>query len=86
MLRSDHSALGAQKARLVAEKERAVADRTVAQTALSSAEELRQKEATDYTKLKEETQKNLAAIGKAIAAIESYREGPFRKLLADRRG
>lgn len=80
MLRSDHSALGAQKARLVAEKERAVADRTDAQTALSSAEELRQKEATDYTKLKEETQKtqkNLAAIGKAIAAIEKGLSGSF---------
>eukprot|EP00435_Cladocopium_sp_Y103_P065873 s242_g27.t3 len=77
MLRSDHSALGAQKARLVAEKERAVADRKDAQTALSSAEELRQQEATDYTKLKEETNKNLAAIGKAIAAIEKGLSGHF---------
>lgn len=77
MLQSDHSALGGQKARLVAEKERAVADRTDAQTALSSAEELRQKEAADYTKLKEETQTNLAAIGKAIAAMEKGLSGSF---------
>lgn len=77
LLRSDHAGLGAQKARFDAEKERAVAERKDAQTALSSAQELRQKEAKEYKKLKEEMQGNLEAIGKAISALKKGLAGSF---------
>eukprot|EP00913_Durusdinium_trenchii_P021732 g20418.t1 len=77
MLRSERMGLSAQKARLEArleaEKERcenAVAEKADAQAALTAASELRQKEANEFEKLKEELQKNVAAVGKAIAAFE----------------
>jgi len=77
LLRSDHAALGAQKARFDAEKERAVAESKDAQTALSSAQELRQKEAKEYKKLKEEMQGNMEAIGRAISALKKGLAGSF---------
>mmetsp|Transcript_31689 Transcript_31689/g.75573 ORF Transcript_31689/g.75573 Transcript_31689/m.75573 type:complete len:662 (-) Transcript_31689:42-2027(-) len=77
MLRSEITGLVAQKARLLAEKERAATDLTEAREALTSSAQLRKKEAAAYAKAKAETAQNLEAIGQAIGALEKGLAGSF---------
>ena len=74
---SDIKELGAEVVQLSADIEKAKADRADAKAAIAEATSLREKEAAAYAKESGDYKANLAAMDKAIAAIEAGAGGAF---------
>jgi len=69
--------LTGQKAQLEQDLEAHKADRSAAKGAIAEAEKLREKEAGEFASFKAEQETNIAAIGKAVAALEKGAGGAF---------
>ena len=76
-LASDIKAIGSEVVQLTADIEAAKSDRADAKKAVAEATGLREKEAAAYAKQSGEFKTNLAAMGKAIEAIEKGAGGSF---------
>jgi len=74
---SDIKELGAEVVQLSADIEKAKADRADAKSAIAEATAIREKEAAAYAKESGDYKANLAAMDKAIAAIEAGAGGAF---------
>jgi len=90
------SAISEAEAKLAQTKEglkQAQVDRSAAEDSMAKAKALREKEAADFAKVESELSTNIAALGKAIAALEKSMAGafiqsaaavPLRRLVVDR--
>mmetsp|Transcript_80144 Transcript_80144/g.151392 ORF Transcript_80144/g.151392 Transcript_80144/m.151392 type:complete len:729 (-) Transcript_80144:66-2252(-) len=90
------SAISEAEAKLAQTKEglkQAQVDRSAAEDSMAKAKALREKEAADFAKVESELSTNIAALGKAIAALEKGMAGafiqsaaavPLRRLVVDR--
>jgi len=76
-LQSDIEAAEAQKVQLGEDLVKHQADRTAAKAVIAEATAMREKEATAFASLKAESSSNIAAITKAVAALEKGAGGAF---------
>jgi len=76
-VQSDIEASEAQKAQLTADVETAKADRVAAKGAMAEATALREKEAAAFASSSADMKTNIAAMGKAIAALSKGMTGSF---------
>jgi hypothetical protein len=76
-LQSDIEAAEAQRVQLQEDLAKHQADRTAAKASMAEATAMREKEAAAFGALKAETSSNIAAITKAVAALEKGMGGAF---------
>merc|ERR1711957_381356 len=76
-LQSDIEAAEAQKVQLAEDLAKHQSDRTTAKAVIAEATAIREKEAAAFAALKAETSSNIAAITKAVAALEKGAGGAF---------